>query len=183
MRDKVFRFLILIWACVVVSDTRLAFGISTPGPEYHIKALYLYNFAMLVEWPAEALGDANTPITICILGEDPVGPASEQVLRGKKVHGRELAVKRSGGVPALKSCQIVFISSSEKDRLGQILATLSNASVLTVSDLEGFSQSGGMINFTKEGNKIRFEVNTGGAERAGLKINQELLKAGKVVRQ
>jgi hypothetical protein len=46
-----------------------------------------------------------------------------------------------------------------------------------------FSQRGGMIEFTLEGNKVRFEVNLTTAEDAGLTLSSELLKVAATVRR
>jgi hypothetical protein len=51
---------------------------------------------------------------------------------------------------------------------------------LTISEIEGFTQSGGIINFYIEESKIRFEINVGAAEKAGLKISSKLLKLAKI---
>jgi len=47
--------------------------------------------------------------------------------------------------------------------------------VLTVGETERFTESGGIINFTREGNKIRFAISDDTAKRAGLKISSKLL--------
>ena len=55
--------------------------------------------------------------------------------------------------------------------------------MLTVSEDPGFIQHGGIINLTRDGGKIRFEINPDAAEKNGLKLGSELLSVGKVVRQ
>jgi hypothetical protein len=155
----------------------------TPSPnEYQIKADFLYNFAKFVDWPTEALPDTSTSMSLCILGEDPFGIDLEEIVNGKQVNGRELLIKRFEGVHGLDACQILFISSSEKHRLEQIMATLKGSSILTVSETEQFTQLGGIIKFTIEENKVHFEINVDTAEQAGLKISSKLLKLAKVIR-
>jgi hypothetical protein len=46
---------------------------------------------------------------------------------------------------------------------------------LTVGDTDRFVETGGMINFVKEGKKIRFEINEAAAKRAGLRVSSKLL--------
>ena len=41
--------------------------------EYVIKAAYLYNFAMFVEWPADAFPRQDSPVVIGIVGTDRFG--------------------------------------------------------------------------------------------------------------
>jgi hypothetical protein len=67
--------------------------------------------------------------------------------------------------------------------LKQILTTLRDASVLTVSDLPEFTQRGGMVQFISEGDRVRFEVNLATAEHAGLTLSSELLKVAINVRR
>ena len=55
------------------------------------------------------------------------------------------------------------------------MAALNNASVLTVSDTDGFLKAGGMINFLFEGNNVRFQISDEAAKKARLKISSKLL--------
>lgn len=73
------------------------------------------------------------------------------------------------------NCHIVFISTSERNRLPEILLSLKGTSVLTVGEMNHFAVSGGMINFVRKGNKIRFQINREEATKAGLKISSKLL--------
>jgi len=63
----------------------------------------------------------------------------------------------------------------QKD-LKKILNELRKDPVLTVSDIPHFVQRGGMIRFVPEDNRVRFEVNLGAAQDAGLILSSELLK-------
>ena len=149
--------------------------------EYQIKAAYVYNFINYIEWPADALPPAGGTLTIGVLGEDPFGPALDP-LNGKQIKGRTLAVKQISSLKDVNQCQIVFISPSEKERLPEILARLKDARVLTISEIEGFAERGGIINFILERNKVRFEVNPDAARRTGLTVSSELLKLAKLVK-
>ena len=148
--------------------------------EYQIKAAFLYNFVKFVDWPGEAFGDASVPITIGVLGEDPFGVALQSI-QGKMVRGRRLVVKRFEDVQDLEPSHVLFISSSEKERVTQILEKVRGSSVLTVGEMTRFAELGGIINFIIRKNEIRFEINVGAAERAGLRISSQLLKLANVV--
>ena len=62
------------------------------------------------------------------------------------------------------------------------LQSARNASVLTISDTDGFIDSGGVIGLVYADNRIQFEVNLGAAQRAGLKIASQVLKIARVVK-
>jgi hypothetical protein len=155
---------------------------SRPG-EYQVKAAYLYNFGRFIEWPPKVAAAKSDSFTICVLGQDPFGSTLTATLADEAIKGKNVVAKRIAGPEDAVNCRILFISSSEADRLKQILSTLNDASVLTVSDLPLFSKQGGMVQFTMEGNRVRFEVNLARAERAGLTLSSELLKVAINVRK
>ena len=149
--------------------------------EYEIKAAFLYNFVKFVEWPNEVLPETSD-ITVCIMGGDPSVDPLESI-NGRTVRGRRLSVRRIRAIKDVESCHVLFISSSEESRLPQVMQNLHGSSVLTVGEVERFIASGGIINFVVERNKIRFEINPTGAERARLKLSSQLLSLARVVRQ
>ena len=151
--------------------------------EYQVKAAFLYNFARFVEWPKDAFPDNQAPILLGVVGEDPFGGALEQVIKGKTVNGRELVLKRLTRQQDLKGFHMLFVSSSEARHLSQIMESLRGKCVLTVGETEGFAQTGGVINFTLEENKVHFEINVDTAERAHLKISSKLLALAKVLKE
>src|SRR5947207_3575250 len=127
-------------------------GIAEEGPEaapseYQLKAAFLFNFAKFVEWPPEAFATSNTPFIIGIIGEDPFGADLERTVRGKSVNGRTFEIKPLRTLTEAGGCHILFISRSERKRVPEILKAASAASVLTVSEIERFTQAGGMVNF------------------------------------
>jgi hypothetical protein len=149
--------------------------------EYQIKAAFLFNFAQFVEWPAGAFPLASTPLCIGILGTDPFGAALDDTVQGETIRNHPLVVTRSSQVEDLKDCQLVFVSESERDRVGEVLAALDPQSVLTVSDIERFAERGGVIRFFVQGNRVRFEINPASARREGIKISSQLLALGRIV--
>ena len=144
--------------------------------EYEIKAAYLYNFLNYIDWPDQSGGT----IVIGVVGENPFGPALAP-LNGRKVKGRTVAVREVSSAAEMRSCQIIFISPSEKQRFGAILDGLKNSRILTVSEIDGFAERGGIINFISERNKVRFEINVEAARGKGLTISSELLKLARLV--
>jgi hypothetical protein len=146
------------------------------APEYQVKAVFLFNFAQFVEWPARAFHDAHSPIVIGVLGDDPFGPFLDQAVQGEKIGSHPLVARRfhPGEDPA--ECQILFISRSESERLGKIIPRLKGAAVLTVGDSDGFIEQGGMVRFVTVKNKIRLKINVEAAKDAGLTISSKLLR-------
>ncbi len=157
----------------------LGFGTAlaqeTQLTEAKLKAAFLFNFAKFVEWPPAAFAGTNTPITIGILGESSFSGDLEATVRGKTINYRAIVVKTIPSTAEATNCQVLFMAITDKIKIQQIISSLGAASVLTVGDADHFTEAGGMINFLKEGNKVRFEINEAAAKRAGLKISSKLL--------
>ncbi len=153
-----------------------------PAEEYAVKAAYLYNFAKFVQWPAETFTNKESPINLCIIGDNPFGQALDAIL-GKTIRDRRLTVRELPYHQALadKDCNILFISQSEKENLDKLLATVSYTPVLTVSDIRGFADAGGMIGLIKIGQRIRFEINVLTVQQANLEISSQLLKLARII--
>jgi hypothetical protein len=149
--------------------------------EYEIKAAFLYNFGKFVSWPAEDLKDSGKPFVVCILGQDPFGPLMDQMVLGKPVQDRQLAVRRPRTAAETSGCNILFISQSEQEKVSAVLQALDARSVLTVSEVDQFLEHGGIINFRNDQNRIRFDINVTAAERGNLKISSQLLKLARRV--
>jgi hypothetical protein len=160
----------------------IALGQQRPSA-YQVEAAYLYNFSRFVEWPAKTALPQSNSFTICVLGEDPFGQALDATLAGETIGNQKVTARRISNPQTAADCQILFISSSEANRLNKIIEALNKNAVLTVSDIPQFSQRQGMIQFVMEENRIRFEVNLAATQRAGLTLSSELLKVATAVRK
>jgi hypothetical protein len=149
---------------------------------YQVKAAFLYNFAKFVEWPAGTFHDSASPVKICVLGKDPFGETLDS-LRSKNVGSRKLIIERLRRGDSLEKCQILFISDSEKNNLSEILKGIKKWPVLTIGEMRGFVQSGGIINFISKGNQVSFEINIDAADRSKLKISSQLLQVANIFRE
>jgi hypothetical protein len=159
----------------------LALGLPALADEYGLKATALYNFAKFVTWPAKAFAGADAPLVIGVLGADPFGKNLDGVVEGKTINGHPLKVKRfSAAADGLKSCHVLFICSSEKDKVGEVLGALKGSNVLTVSEIDNFPGKGGHLLLGMEGKKIALQINVGAAKKAGLEISSKLLQVCKI---
>ena len=151
--------------------------------EYQVKALFLLNFTKYVDWPATAFGQADSPITIGVIGENHFGEDLKKAVEGKSVNGRKIVILPLESESDWSKCHILFISASEKKRLPEILAKVCALPILTVSETDQFIQQGGMINFTRKDGKVRLEVNLESARQAELGISSKLLSVADAVRR
>ena len=175
------RLLAISIACLAIGVTGVVPAQGLPAPEYQVKALFLFNFTSFVDWPADAFPDETSPVVIGILGEDVFGPYLAEAVGNERVKGRPLVLRTYRRVEEIDTCHVLFISPSENDRLGAILAALKSRSILTVGESEGFASRGGMIRFVIEEHKIRLRINLAAAQSAKLTLSSKLLRLAEIV--
>lgn len=173
----------IAWICV--------FGLALPlvllaavqrgrPTQYQVEAVYLYQFGKFVQWPASSAPSDN--FQICVIGRDPFGPILDSTIAREKIGNSPIEAARIADVDGAKRCRILYLSLSEEPRVESMLHELANAPILTVSDLPDFVARGGMIQFTVQDNRVRFDINVAAAKKAGLTISSELLKVAATVR-
>lgn len=151
-----------------------------------VKAAYLYKIPKFVDWPVSAFKDDPKHFVIGVLGKDSFGRILDDTIRAKTVGSRPIEVRRlkwtnDQDYAALKRCQVLFISASERHRLVEVLAELKEQPVLLVSDIPDFASAGGMIGLVLDKGRIVFEVNVVSVERAGLHAQSRLLQLARIV--
>lgn len=162
-----------------------AFSVWVPmfaaaAPEYEVKAAFIYNFSRFIDWPQEA-GETDADLYFCVLGRDPFGEALES-LEGKEVQGRTLKTRRLKRIDERGDCAILYISPSlAGDYTGLLDVLGQDRGVLSVSDIDGFAENGGVIELYLEQNKVRFAINIEAARRAGLEMSSQLLRLARIV--
>ena len=85
---------------------------------------------------------------------------------------------------AMKKCHVLLLCSCDNVRIEsprQIIEALADSPILTVGETDGFLESGGIINFITEEDKVRFEINAAAAKKRGLRISSKLLRLAKRV--
>jgi hypothetical protein len=149
--------------------------------EIQIKAAFLYKFGGFVEWPAVAFARADSPFTIGVHGADALAAELEQVVAGRSVHGRQVAVRRLRRGDALDGLHVLFVGQQEAARLAEIVAGLKGPTPLIVTESENALSRGSMINFVSAEDKVRFDVALLPAERGQLRISSRLLGVARKV--
>jgi YfiR/HmsC-like len=167
-------FLLACAACLLANGSA-----EEAASEYDVKAAFLLNFAKFVEWPPTAFADADSPIAICILGNDPFGRVIDELVQGETANGRKLTVRRLSEPPGPRVCQIVFAAGPGKEA-AKTMSGLGRG-VLTVGEGEAFVPDGGIIGFVVESRRVRFDINQTAAEGAALKLSSKLLSVARAV--
>ena len=142
--------------------------------EYKLKAAFLLNFSKFTTWPDDAFAQSPENFDFCVAGQDPFG-STLRGLETKSVGGRQVRLRLLQSLEETKGCHVIFVSKSEKSKLGKLQQIADGQPVVTVSDIEGFSSFGGTFEFITRAGRLSFIVNNGQAKKSGLQINASLL--------
>jgi YfiR/HmsC-like len=148
--------------------------------EYQLKAAYILNFSRFIYWPMNSFSSATDEFSICVYGESPFGENIDY-LRGKKVQSRSIKISYKEDLNNVAECHILFVSASGKSSFYEMSSNITQ-NVLTVSDVEGFSAKGGMIEFIRVNNKIKFIINVTQSIKSGIKYRSQLLEVAEQLR-
>jgi len=164
----------VLWLAVL----SLMFGavVVRAATEQEVKGAFLFNFIKYVKWPESAFTNEAAPFVIGVVGEAAHYQESlPQLVRAEKVRGRSVVIKwlKAGDSP--EGCHLVFLPPEENAHAGQWLQAAKGKPILTVGEAENFVAEGGMIRFLVVERKVRFEINVGALEGAGLRSDSRLL--------
>ena len=163
-----------VWLSVTLLAAMLATAEKKPT-EYDVKAAYLVNFGRFMRHDGEA-AQRTADFGICVLGEDPMGPSLDAIADNEKIGQRPVRVKRMTDAREARTCDIVYISAAQAERISADLEALRGSDALTVSDAPDFLRQGGMIKFVLQGDHVRFSVNLEPARKAHVVLSSDLLR-------
>lgn len=154
---------------------RPALAADTEASEAAVQAAYLFNFARFTEWPAGSFANKTSPLNYCLLGRREALASAMVSLNDRPVQGHPLRFFQPERAEDAKVCHLVFVAEPDARRRNQALQTLAAQATLTVSDLDGFAQEGGMIRLIRVGSRLRFEINRTQTQKVGLRLSADLL--------
>ncbi len=140
-----------------------------------LKAAFIYNFIKFTEWPAGPT--VSDPFVICVIGDAAVGDALKMVVDGREIDGRRMVTLPTLSRPT-PACRVLYVSGGTLDEVARAIAGLQDSPVLTISDVGGFTQAGGMAQFLFDRGRLRFTIQASSVRRSGLKMSSKLLILG-----
>jgi hypothetical protein len=146
-----------------------------------LQAAFLYNFARFVEWPADVM-PAGAPLVLCVVNDGPVADALERTIRGRNVEGHDLIVRRIKTDEPLPTCHVLHLGGFDLKRSLDVIATVRDEGVFTVSDAARFAQAGGFVELFLQDGRMQIAVNVDALQRARVKLSSRVLGLAKIVR-
>ena len=157
--------------CFCVPAVLLSAPASSAELEKNVKAAYLYKFLSYVEWPATEPA-VGSPLVIGVLNADDVYASLLPIVQGRQAQGHPVQVRTIKAGEAISGVHLLFVGRAASSELTRLAG---QPGVLIVSEIEGGLEQGAMINLLRVGDRVRFEVAPGIAERGGLRISSRML--------
>lgn len=148
---------------------------TTSNQASMVKAALIYKFSKFVDWPEK---DQNTPLILCTLGHDSLVEVFDERIAPLE----KILVQPIDEQNPIEHCHILYIARSEQGTYRSRQSINKQLAVLTVSEMPGFVQAGGIIEFTYEHKKIRFDINLDVAHAVNLEISSSLLKLAREIK-
>jgi hypothetical protein len=172
-----FNLVILLSLCCFTQATTSA---ERQGEEYLLKAVFIYNFAKFTHWPVETLTKDTHSLQICSIGNDELANTLAR-LHGMTLKDHPVNIKHKEVNSNLDTCHVLYLANSLQHKAIEIADSLNDTPILTISELPGFAEAGGMIELYQSDARIRFKVNLQVIRNAGLDLSSQLLKLAVIV--
>ena len=143
--------------------------------EHKVKAAYIFKMLKFIEWKNDSQDSSSANnLNICVVGSGPIVEAIG-LLDSKKAKGQPISVNNKSAADNLESCQIVFVARSEHNNIKSILSKTSPKTNLTISDIDGFARSGGMVELALIENKVKLVINLIKTNNSLIQFSSKLL--------
>ncbi|MDF9797356.1 putative XRE-type DNA-binding protein [Catalinimonas alkaloidigena] len=158
----------LLLICFLLSFASLSFA-----QEYKYHPIFIYNFSKYIEWPPD---NASKDFVISVVGNNTAYREMLGIMEKKKtIKNRNLVVKKCANLTEVEQSDVVFVTKYEKVEENELTAMLHNKGTLLITEHDNMAANGSHINFIiTDDSKIGFELNSGSAESAGLKVSSSL---------
>jgi hypothetical protein len=167
---------------VLVAVTGSGASAQAPTPaEANVKAVFLYNFAKYVTWPAVGVAERSpAEIRVCATANDRFFNLLKLAVQGEDIEGKPLVPVALDGLDAARTCQILYVGDPTSADGKAWLNAVRGKQVLTVGD--GKLSDDTVIAFIRDANRIRFDINRAAANQRGLNVSSKLLRLARQVR-
>ena len=177
----VIALVVLLQSGSAISAQTAAARQAPAAAENDVKAVFLFNFAKYVTWPAVDIGERSpVEVRVCVTATDPFFALLKSAIQGETLDGKPLTPVALDGLDEARNCQILYVGDTQTPDAKAWLAAVRGRQVLTVGDRALNDDT--VIAFVRDENRIRFDINRAAAERRGLNISSKLLRLARQVK-
>lgn len=162
-------FLVLVLTLVfIVKSSGVVLAVEAVK-DYKVTAVYVFKLVSYID-----IGRDQK--VLCTVGDDPVNSVLQELTKNNGIK-----FFPNTGINDIDKCGILYISpySQVSD---SFISKLSNLPILTISDIRGFANMGGVVGLEwNEEGKMKLKINTKIAKKNNMKVSSDLLAIAEVV--
>lgn len=138
--------------------------------DYQIKAAWIFTLIDYTKWDKDP-HNGNTKKNLCTVGFDNIYITIKNIY---KTENTKINFIEKEPEDNFTQCHLLYIAASEKDNINAILDSSKNKSIVTISDINRFTERGGIVGFIQENQKITLKLNLKNALKVGIAFDSDL---------
>lgn len=111
------------------------------------------------------------------------GDLFEKVFSNKQINSKKIQIKYVTSIDKIDDTTILYIANVSSESLSAILKKVENKNILTVSDMRGFAEKGGILQVYIASQKAKLKINLDAANKEDIKIKASLLRIAEVIKE
>ena len=144
--------------------------------EDKLQVIITGKIAKFISW-----GD-NTSKTLDItVFNNKFGTYFDDLYQDKKIKGKNVVINYIDKIEQIKDTHILYICDSDFNTLNNIFNHTKNKKIVTISDIRGFAQKGGMVQIYQKNQKLKLKINLNIVNQKNIKIKSSLLRIVDIV--
>tara|TARA_R110002073_G_scaffold12108_2_gene54116 strand:- start:265 stop:819 length:555 start_codon:yes stop_codon:yes gene_type:complete len=176
-RINIKKFLSIALVALSISHGGFLYAQNTDAVDLdQLKVAFVFNFSKYFTWPENGKWSDIENFNICV-NDSKASNAYFTALAGEISQGKTIDIIdiSEGSIDIGKTCHIWFIDQASFSKNRARLEALGSSDVLTVSDYPGFYLAGGIMEFVRVGNRMKFRINSQAAEDKRLSVSSFLM--------
>lgn len=155
------------------------FGTRAEAQDHRMHAAFIYHFTRYINWPVDM---KSGEFVIGVVGHPSAVASIEQMVKTKKkTREQALVIKKFSSTEEISQCHMLFVSAGMEGEISALLQQTNRNNTLVITEKDGMALEGSSINFVSKDGKLRFEINEGAINKAGLQISSKLKALGIIV--
>lgn len=153
-------------------------SINAYEKEDKVKALITGKVAKFISWR-----ENNSSKFVIGIYKNQFNDVFDNLYSNATIKSKKVKIEYIKNIKNLQDVKILYISQASSAELKTILNYIKNKNILTISDIRGFAQKGGMIQLYTKNQRLKLRINLDNVQKENLKIKASLLRISDVIRE
>ena len=152
--------------------------------EQKLKLVFIERFTQFIDWDisdSTSSEELKKDFIIGTIGKNEYTDLLSDFFKGREIKGKPVKIITAEEKEEYLSCNLLFISEIKEAKLQEILKTVANLPILTISDREEYAESGILITICRRDDQLDFYINETALAHSGLEVNYLLLESAKII--